>query len=86
MKHHNFLLNSFAAVILAVTVFSCGGPSPDRKHSDNAISDEIFLPGSNGYQLVWEDDFDGTELDTTKWRSRGEGPRRLGYKDRKSVV
>jgi len=81
MKHHIFLLNSFMAVILIVLIFSCGGPSPDREPSDNAISDEIFLPESNGYRLVWEDDFDGTGLDTTKWRSRGEGPRRLGYND-----
>ena len=32
----------------------------------------------NGYELVWHDEFDGTELDGTKWRHRGLGARRGG--------
>ena len=31
-----------------------------------------------GYELVWHDEFDGTELDATKWRHRGLGARRGG--------
>lgn len=31
-----------------------------------------------GYTLEWEDQFDGLELDTTKWSHRSLGPRRDG--------
>ncbi len=33
-------------------------------------------PPSDDYQLVWQDEFDGTELDKTKWAHRNLGPRR----------
>lgn len=32
-----------------------------------------------GYSIVFEDNFDGTELDTDVWEYRGSGPRRGGY-------
>ena len=32
-----------------------------------------------GYELVFEDEFEGSELNTDVWRHRGEGPRRTGY-------
>ncbi|MBQ8899023.1 MAG: family 16 glycosylhydrolase [Clostridia bacterium] len=32
-----------------------------------------------GYKLVFEDDFNGDSLDTTKWRCRRSGKRRCGY-------
>ncbi len=32
----------------------------------------------DGYELVWHDEFNGTELDTTKWQHRGLGSRRGG--------
>lgn len=41
----------------------------------------FFLPEKNGYKLVWEDNFNGTELDTTKWQLRSMGARRIGYND-----
>ena len=33
-------------------------------------------PPSDDYQLVWSDEFEGTELDETKWDYRGLGKRR----------
>ncbi|MBQ8784021.1 MAG: hypothetical protein IJZ57_09680, partial [Clostridia bacterium] len=31
------------------------------------------------YSLVFYDEFDGDTLDTSKWQTRGNGPRRGGY-------
>ena len=36
-------------------------------------------PPSKEYKLVWNDEFDGTTLDTTKWDHRALGKRRNGY-------
>lgn len=38
-----------------------------------------------GYKLVWEDQFNGDQLDTTKWNIRGTGPRRIGYNSPEAV-
>lgn len=43
------------------------------------MSDSVFDPIAKGYHLVWEDEFNGTELDTTKWKVRGVGPRAIAY-------
>jgi beta-glucanase (GH16 family) len=32
-----------------------------------------------GYELVWEDEFNGEALDPKKWEVRGVGPRALGF-------
>ena len=38
-----------------------------------------------GYRLVFKDDFNEAELDTTKWAYRGSGPRRAGYNSKSQV-
>ncbi len=43
------------------------------------MSDTPFIPEDNGYELFWEDQFDGDELDSEKWAPRGVGPRAAGY-------
>ncbi len=53
--------------------------------SNNALTQEVFSPKDNGYRLIWEDNFEGTELDTTKWNIRGIGPRRIGYNSASAV-
>ena len=40
------------------------------------LGDELDL---TGYSLVFEDEFDGTELNTDVWEYRGSGPRRGGF-------
>lgn len=40
---------------------------------------EPFTPEQLGFQLVWEDQFDGTKLDPQKWKPRSIGPRQIGY-------
>jgi beta-glucanase (GH16 family) len=52
---------------------------------NNIFSQKIYTPEKMGYNLVWEDNFDGSELDTTKWEVRGIGPRRLGYISEEAV-
>jgi len=53
--------------------------------SNNAASQKRTFPKSKGYRLIWEDQFNGHELDTTKWNIRGVGPRRLGYNSAEAV-
>ncbi len=36
-------------------------------------------PEELGYELFWQDEFEGKELDPTKWEVRGIGPRALGF-------
>ncbi|MEK6793261.1 MAG: LamG-like jellyroll fold domain-containing protein [Spirochaetota bacterium] len=36
-------------------------------------------PPSDDYQLVWQDEFNGTALDMSKWMFRVEGPRLRGF-------
>lgn len=43
------------------------------------MSPEHHTAASLGYELVWSDEFNGTELNSTKWAVRGVGPRALGY-------
>ncbi|WP_080905370.1 family 16 glycosylhydrolase [Parabacteroides sp. Marseille-P3160] len=66
---------------------SCSSFSSEKKvlSENNAISQEIYTPESLGYKLYWEDHFNGTKLDSTKWALRQLGPRRIGYNDTRSV-
>ena len=46
----------------------------EKEIPNSAISQEFFDPLANGYTLFWEDNFEGTKLDETKWRPRNPGP------------
>ncbi len=43
------------------------------------LSATPFVPEKEGYELFWQDTFDGDKLDSTKWAVRGVGPRGVGY-------
>jgi beta-glucanase (GH16 family) len=43
------------------------------------MSPTRFTPADLGYELVWEDTFEGNRLDPQKWEVRGTGPRALGF-------
>jgi beta-glucanase (GH16 family) len=43
-------------------------------------------PEEMGYELVWQDDFNGNALDPKKWEVRGVGPRALGFVSPEAVT
>jgi beta-glucanase (GH16 family) len=64
--------------ILVFLLFTAPGFTQNVQ-SNNAMSQKRVTPKSMGYKLIWEDQFNGHQLDTTKWNIRGTGPRRIGY-------
>ncbi len=51
----------------------------DVKNLFKPMDDKKYFPEEMGYQLVWEDQFNGTGLDEKKWMPRSVGPRACGY-------
>ncbi len=54
----------------------------DEKEVSNffqPMNDTFYTAEDLGYQLVWEDNFDGNELNPEKWEPRGVGPRAAGF-------
>lgn len=56
-----------------------------QRKAQGPMSDKQYTPEKLGYKLVWEDEFDGNELDTTKWKVRGIGPRAIAYISEEAV-
>jgi len=50
-----------------------------QRPAQGPMSNVRTTPEELGYQLVWQDEFNGEALDPTKWAVRGVGPRALGY-------
>lgn len=50
-----------------------------QRPAQGPMSTDKFNPANQGYSLVWEDEFNGSQLDTLKWKPRGLGKRALGY-------
>jgi beta-glucanase (GH16 family) len=50
-----------------------------QRPAQNPLSQTQYTPASLGYELVWQDEFNGNALDPTKWEVRGVGPRALGF-------
>jgi len=57
--------------ILTILFFLCGcgggGDSKPSISSSIATSSAASTPAPNNWTLVWSDEFDGSNLDTTKW-------------------
>jgi beta-glucanase (GH16 family) len=50
-----------------------------QRPPQNPMSQTRYTPESLGYELVWEDQFEGAALNPQKWEVRGVGPRALGF-------
>jgi beta-glucanase (GH16 family) len=71
----------FLIVTFSVLNLACFGQRP----AQGPISQKKCTPKELGYKLFWEDNFNGTKLDTTKWKVRGIGKRRLDWVSREAV-
>lgn len=50
-----------------------------QRPAQGPMSPTRITPEEMGYELVWQDDFNGSTLDATKWAVRAVGPRGLGF-------
>lgn len=75
MKKIQFLL------FFSFLVMVCQAQRP----AQGPVSGDRFIPRKLGYHLVWEDNFNGRQLDTTRWKVRGVGKRRLDWVSREAV-
>jgi|TARA_R110001606_G_scaffold171633_2_gene317336 beta-glucanase (GH16 family) len=56
-----------------------------QRPAQGPMSKKRFNPEKMGYELVWEDNFKGKTLDSTKWTVRGVGPRAIAYVSEEAV-
>jgi len=76
MKKNHLLL--FLLIGYSITAFA-------QRPAKGPMSDKVFKPKKNGYQLIWEDEFLGDKLDNTKWAVRGVGRRAIAYVSAEAV-
>lgn len=56
-----------------------------QRPAQGPMSKKQYTPIELGYSLIWEDNFDGNQLDTTKWKVRGIGKRRYDWVSKEAV-
>lgn len=70
---------------LSIAILLVAFTSMAQRPPQGPISTKQFNPKKQGYHLIWEDQFNGTKLDTTKWKVRGIGPRAISYVSEQAV-
>ena len=74
----NMIITFIIFGILLPSIFSC-----NKKDKNPAKSDEDNIPIPEGWELVWNDEFDGTSIDPKKWEhevnAQGGGNNELQY-------
>jgi len=65
--------------VLIVTGILMVSPCLAQRPAQGPISQTRCTPEGLGYELFWEDQFDGDTLDPNKWDVRGVGPRAVGF-------
>ena len=80
-RRPNSVPSACSALLWAYLIFAAPGTSSclAQRPAQEPISDKLYTPAELGYELVWEDQFDGDTLDPKKWEVRGVGPRGLGF-------
>lgn len=75
--------NSFVLLaVIGIMILSCSAKKNDPISGDegkgkSGLTDKIRVSDFIGnYKLSWEDDFNGQEIDTKKWKYRAEGSKR----------
>ncbi|MEP7258476.1 MAG: glycoside hydrolase family 16 protein [Flavitalea sp.] len=69
MKSSLFLISCISLASFCSAQRPAQGPMDNKK----------YTPEKLGYKLFWEDGFDGSTLDSSKWAIRGPGARATGY-------
>jgi beta-glucanase (GH16 family) len=57
-----------------------------QRPAQGPLSPVRETPEALGYELAWQDDFNGDSLDPHKWEVRGVGPRALGFVSPEAVT
>lgn len=65
--------------VLVVTGIFLATPCLAQRPAQGPMSPVRYTPEGLGYELFWEDHFNGDALDPNKWDVRGIGPRAVGF-------
>lgn len=82
---------AFICFIFFVTLFACKKSDPNKVKSEVPITEQPVISPTpshilKDYNLAWNDEFEGNNLDLTKWNYRGEGSvRKLATVSRETV-
>lgn len=68
-----------ASRTLALAALGCLLNGLAQRPAQGPMSPVCHTPEEMGYELAWQDDFNGSALDPQKWAVRGVGPRALGF-------
>ncbi|RMF99829.1 MAG: glycoside hydrolase family 16 protein [Planctomycetota bacterium] len=82
MMNRRYLFMLAAATAALLYGSPAPAASPDDVHAPEAAEDALYLPPlppGKKWKLIWSDEFEGTEIDRTKWKLYGDGPRKGGF-------
>jgi beta-glucanase (GH16 family) len=74
------------AWMIILVGFGCLPNSLAQRPAQGPMSSVREMPEAMGYEVVWQDDFNGNALDPKKWEVRGVGPRALGFVSPEAVT
>lgn len=78
MKLIHFILSSLLIILAPIICMA-------QRPAQGPMSEQRYFPEEMGYELIWQDDFEGDQLDTSKWRVRGIGPRNIAWVSEEAV-